>query len=40
LTPLSIEGDIHYVAMYSSALSAAEVATNAALLHGSDDTPP
>jgi hypothetical protein len=37
---LSIAGNIYYLAMYSSALSASEVAANAALLQGSDDAPP
>ena len=39
-TTLSIGGTIFYVAYYSSALSAQEVATNTALLLSSDDSPP
>ena len=38
--PRSIGGDIYYVALYSSALSEAEVAANVARLAADDDTAP
>ena len=38
--PLSIQGTIYYLALYSAALSETQISTNIARLQSSDDTAP